>query len=344
MPIVSIIVPVYKVEDYLDKCVDSLRNQTFKDIEIILVDDGSPDNCPKMCDGYALTDSRIHVIHKQNGGVSAARNDGLKIAKGAYVIFVDSDDWMEFNACEVLYNSAIRTESDVVIGDVYQISGELNRYTDFYAKEFITDDRGFIRELIKADIYRTYCPMPAPSGPAFGYGGPWNKLVKRSLLKQNNIYFDIRVKGIFDDILYTAYILSSASKISYIKKPVYNYRVITSSITHTYRPNVIEINDAIFNSWKEFFDKQRNADVYKKAFCACVLRRLEEAIRLYFVNEHNDKDANLLKKELKELVKREPYKNAISNVDLTKITKKQQLLVILSKVNMITLVWQIKIF
>ena len=95
VPKVSIIVPVYKVEKYLRKCIDSIINQTLKDIEIILVDDGSPDNCGKICDEYAAKDTRIKVIHKENGGLSSARNAGMEVAEGEYIGFVDSDDWIE---------------------------------------------------------------------------------------------------------------------------------------------------------------------------------------------------------------------------------------------------------
>ena len=101
-PLVSIIVPVYKVEKYLDECVESLVNQTFRNIEIILVDDGSPDNCPKICDDWVARDDRIKVIHKSNSGVSSARNEGLKVACGEWIWFVDSDDTVEMTAIEEL--------------------------------------------------------------------------------------------------------------------------------------------------------------------------------------------------------------------------------------------------
>lgn len=103
MPAISVIVPVYKVEKYLDRCIESILNQTFKDFEVILVDDGSPDRCPAMCDEWAKKDSRIRVIHKENGGLSSARNTGLKEVKGNYISFIDSDDWIEENMLEVLY-------------------------------------------------------------------------------------------------------------------------------------------------------------------------------------------------------------------------------------------------
>ena len=111
---VSVIVPVYNVEKYLDRCMQSLLNQTLKDIEIIMVDDGSPDNCPKMCDDYAKQDSRVKVIHKKNAGLGLARNSGLEVATGEYVAFVDSDDFTDVDAYRSLYENAQKRNADVV--------------------------------------------------------------------------------------------------------------------------------------------------------------------------------------------------------------------------------------
>lgn len=111
--LVSIIVPVYKVEQYLKRCMDSILNQTYKNIEVILVNDGSPDNCPALCDEYAKIDSRIRVIHKENGGLSSARNVALGIAKGDYVFFVDSDDWLALDTLEVL-NEYLEKDYDMI--------------------------------------------------------------------------------------------------------------------------------------------------------------------------------------------------------------------------------------
>ena len=114
MPIVSIIVPIYNVEKYIDRCMRSLLQQTLRDIEIIMVDDGSPDNCPAICDVYARKDVRVKVIHKKNGGLSDARNAGLDVATGEYVAFIDSDDYTSIDAYEILYNKAKETNADIV--------------------------------------------------------------------------------------------------------------------------------------------------------------------------------------------------------------------------------------
>ena len=111
-PLISVIVPIYKVEEYLDKCVETIVNQTYKNLEIILVDDGSPDNCPKMCDEWGKKDSRIVVIHKENGGVCSSRNMGLDIANGEWISFVDADDYIQPAYIEKMYAKA--KETDVV--------------------------------------------------------------------------------------------------------------------------------------------------------------------------------------------------------------------------------------
>lgn len=113
--LISIIVPVYKVEKYLDKCVESIVEQTYKNLEIILVDDGSPDNCPAMCDEWAKKDSRIKVIHKKNGGLSSARNAGLDGCTGDYIYFLDSDDYIADNCIEMLFNAIVSDGSDMCI-------------------------------------------------------------------------------------------------------------------------------------------------------------------------------------------------------------------------------------
>ena len=113
--LISVIIPVYNVEKYLPECIESVLKQTHTNLEIILVDDGSPDNSPQICDEYAQKDSRIKVIHKENGGVSSARNEGLKIAKGEWISFIDADDWVEKNFCEILLNKAVKTQSDIAL-------------------------------------------------------------------------------------------------------------------------------------------------------------------------------------------------------------------------------------
>lgn len=121
LPLISVIVPVYKVEQYLDRCVESIVNQTYHKLEIILVDDGSPDKCPEMCDNWTLKDKRIQVIHKTNGGLSDARNEGLKVANGEFIGFIDSDDWIATEMYEKLMDAIQKDNSDIAACSVEMI-------------------------------------------------------------------------------------------------------------------------------------------------------------------------------------------------------------------------------
>ena len=124
MPKISIIVPVYNVEEYLRPCIDSILSQTFTDFELILVDDGSPDNCGAICDEYGLNDERVHVIHQQNAGLSAARNKGISVSAGDYICFVDSDDLISKEFCNILYKTICSTASMMAACRIFRFDGD----------------------------------------------------------------------------------------------------------------------------------------------------------------------------------------------------------------------------
>ena len=326
MPKVSVVVPCYKVEQYLPQMIDSLLEQTLRDLEVVLVDDGSPDRSGAICDEYAAKDNRIKVIHKPNGGVGAARNDGLDAATGDWIIFCDSDDYLEPESLEKLAQKGEQTGADVVFGDVDLVFEDKVKPAIFYKEEFVTDDRQTIDCLIEADFYKYYCFNPPEGGPAFGYGGPWNKLVRRSLLLENDIRFDLRVKGIFDDLIYTAYIFAAAKKVAYVHVPVYGYRQLESSITHTYKPNLLEINEAIFQSWQDFMKRYGADGRFLKPYYANVLRRLKASLGLYFFNKKNEKSFRKQCAELKALMNSEPYRTAVQELESDKLRYKYDFL------------------
>ena len=128
---ISVIVPVYKVEKYLRQCIESIQRQTYSDLEIILVDDGSPDGCPAICDEYARNDKRIKVLHQENGGLSVARNVGLDIAKGEYIAFVDSDDYIKENMYEMLYNKIVMEDADLIICSYDKVDENNNKIDNY---------------------------------------------------------------------------------------------------------------------------------------------------------------------------------------------------------------------
>ncbi len=212
-PLVSVVIPIYKVEEYLRECIDSVISQTYKNLEIILVDDGSPDNCPAICDEYAEKDNRIKVIHKENGGLSDARNAGIKIATGEYISFIDSDDYISNNFIQSLLYSLIVSDSDISICKYIKFTNELN--------VSICNKFSISCESPVDSLYKLYS-----QNEYIVYTVVWNKMYKKSLF--NDIWFP--VGKIHEDEFTTYKLLSSAKKVAYIDAGLYYYRQRESSI------------------------------------------------------------------------------------------------------------------
>ena len=330
MPKFSIIVPVYNVEKYINKCIDSLISQTLKDIEIILVDDGTPDKSGEICDEYAKKDDRIKVIHKKNEGVSAARNDGLAAATGEWVIFCDSDDWMEQNACELMYLNGEKVGASVVIADIFQVIGINKKYCRIFNNEFIIDNLKD-KEHLLASVYYQNCSCLTPKKHMVGYGGPWNKAVKRSLLINNDIKFDPIFKGDFDDRYFALNIYLSADKILYIQKPVYNYVFVAESITKSYKAAMREINNSIFDKFFAFADKNDLTGVLKNAYYSMTIFRLSISLELYYFNKNNVHSLRNNLHTLKEDLHNKNYSIALKNVNVSKLSPYNKCVAVLGR-------------
>ena len=204
--LVSIIVPVYKAEKYIHQCIDSLLAQTYSNIEVILVDDGSPDNCGKICDEYAAKDCRVKVIHQQNGGVSVARQTGIDHATGKYSIHADPDDWVEPVMIEELISKAKADDADMVICDFYRESKNGHIYESQNPGEDLSAS-AVLRKILSQQLHGSCC----------------NKLVKRSRIE--GIGFTPEDLCILEDELYNIRILARKIKVSYLPKAFYHYRV-----------------------------------------------------------------------------------------------------------------------
>lgn len=208
---ISVIVPVYNVEKYLHKCVDSIINQTYKDLEIILVDDGSPDNCPKICDEYAQKDNRIKVIHKENGGLSSARNAGLQVAIGDYIAFVDSDDYIDEHMYEKMYQAIQSSKCDICMCGC-KIVKEQGKV--LYQSSFACDMYN-INEIIGKFVISLQTSV-------------CNKLVSRNLI-QGNKFMEGKVHG--EDLLFCLNILNNTVEMVTIQDCCYYYVKHNDSIT-----------------------------------------------------------------------------------------------------------------
>lgn len=229
---VSIIVPIYNVEKYLDRCMDSLLNQTLKDIEIIMVDDGSPDNCPQMCDEYAKKDNRVKVVHKKNAGLGFARNSGLDVAKGEYIAFVDSDDYVGLNMYKTLYDRAEADKCDAVFCG---FRTELKQNKWVYSDEVDADKlwRGKDVQLFMLDMIASGAGVKAERLYQMSV---WHSIYKRSIIEDNHLRFVSEREVASEDIPFQVDYLSKANTVAYIKEMYYSYCLNGTSLTATLKP------------------------------------------------------------------------------------------------------------
>lgn len=214
--LISVIVPVYNVEKYLARCVDSILAQTHNHLEVILVDDGTKDSSGKICDEYAAKDSRIRVIHKENGGLSSARNAGINIAQGEYLSFVDSDDWIEPDALESLLNVVLREQVELVIGGRWDVSARTGK------KEIGLCPQK--QEVVSAEeaVRRIFCWDNCDSAA-------WDKLYHRRLFREVRFPYGVIVEDV--PVMYK--IVLDAGRVAYLDKPIYNYYHREGSITNS---------------------------------------------------------------------------------------------------------------
>lgn len=261
MPEISIIVPVYKVEAYLDQCVSSLRNQSLHDIEIILVDDGSPDNCPAICDGYAEQDSRIKVIHKKNGGVCSARNAGLDAASGDYIAFVDSDDYIDNCMYEKMLEKAVQNNCDVVLCDCLK---EFQDHSELYTHHI--RDGFYNRQQLKQEYFPHLIMMENVEYPPTISN--WLLLFRRELVSSIRYLSGVRYS---EDLLFGAQLMYQASSFFYMKgEAYYHYRINPQSATHKFVPDKWEDYKRLYAGIKDAFEDSKIYD-FRHQIDLCLL-------------------------------------------------------------------------
>lgn len=260
--LMSVIISVYKVEDYLDKCVNSIVNQTYKNLEIILVDDGSPDNCPAMCDEWAKKDKRIKVIHKQNGGLSSARNAGLDICTGDYIMFVDSDDYCALNICEVLLNQLEKNDADFSMCMA-------QKFDEDHQVEVIQNQQSEVSVYSGMDVieqvYYTNIPYIMTA---------WGKLYKKELF--NNLRYP--VGKLHEDEFIIANLLHITKRFVYVTDYLYFYLQRSTSIMgNISEKNIRDLYEATVLRDKFLNEKYpqnfiRNNNLFLSTMCGLYIR------------------------------------------------------------------------
>lgn len=240
LPLISVIVPVYNVQQYLEKCVDSLRGQSFKNIEIILINDGSTDGSGALCDALAEKDTRIRVLHQKNQGVSETRNNGIRCANGEYIVFVDSDDTVDDQYVQTLYQEIAEQDFDFVICGYRMCYPKHSK--DVHVESDLCVCGVSQNEKTITQIYNQKL-----------LNSPWNKIYKKKLISQ---YFDSSL-AMGEDLVFNLQYLKSVKKMKVISKVLYHYIIRTNSAVTTYKPNrmsnIIKVNNHVLDFYASVF-------------------------------------------------------------------------------------------
>lgn len=318
-PLISIIVPVYNVEKYLDKCVQSLLNQTYKIVEVILVDDGSTDNSGKMCDDFAAKDPRVKVVHKENGGLVSARNAGFDVMTGEWHMYVDSDDWVGLDACEKLVDAINRHPDENLIFfnhieelDAKSIKGKRKLRSD---KPEIQYDRDGCIELSRMALDHLA-----------GVASAWAKLVNTKHARENNLRSNPKLRQGSEDTEYSLRVFYSCEKCLYIDEYLYHYRYNPTSISKKIdERNAQYLADcyAEIRNKIEFFERK---DDFKKTLLQDTLYAIVTiAVTTYF-NPNNKEKYSLRVKKFRDVIGRNDiFREALAFGSTEGIDKKRKL-------------------
>ena len=265
---VSIIMPVYKVEEYVAKAIESIQAQTLKEWEFLIVDDGTPDKSGEICDAYAAKDDRIHVIHKENGGAPSARNMAIEMAKGEYFYFLDSDDWAEPTMLEDMYNLAKRDQAQLVVAGFYidTFCGDDGYITDNYVVEDAVYSN---KEEFRKNAYKLFDKNLLYT--------PWNKLFEAKYVMENNLRFPTTF---WDDFPFNVSVVRNVERVTVTSKQYYHFlRARTESETAAYRPGMYEKREEehgwmlnLYKEWrvKDADSREMIARRYVERFIGCV--------------------------------------------------------------------------
>ena len=271
-PVVSIIVPVYNAEKTIGRCIDSILNQTYKEFELLLLDDGSTDSSGEICDTYARKDDRVHVIHKENSGVSDTRNQGIAMARGEYLQFLDSDDWITPDATGLFVRTATEHQCDMVIARFYRVIGE------HVSQKGAIDEDGLMDRI-------TYANKMMQKPADFYYGVLWNKFYRRSIIEKHQMKMDSSISWC-EDFMFNLEYIRHARTIYAMKVPVYYYVKTKGSLVSQgmSMKKTIQMKRTVFACYNDFYKNVFPEEDYEK-------RRLQ--IYRFLIDAAGDGDVSL---------------------------------------------------
>ena len=330
---VSLILPIYNIEETsLDKCIKSLLKQTYTNIEIILIDDGSTNNSLDICNYFSKLDKRVTVYHQDNSGVSIARNKGIELSNGSFICFIDPDDYVKENYVEKLLITINKYNSDIAICNSiihYQKTERPNDFID--SGSFNGNDLELTREQI-IDLQKQLVGKKISSyyPPEVAVGVPWGKMFKKSFIIDNELSFVPKMARMQDNI-FNLYALEKATKVSAIKDRLYIYRKEAGSACYKYSPNIISYFEKYYLETEKFLDKYNKEPIFYKALSAKKITSFNSYFNQLFFNKEAKKKLSEVKKEISKLLEKDIYANALDSIDLSLLTNTEKIFVILLK-------------
>ncbi len=296
----SIIIPVYQAEKYLEKCVNSVLSQTFTDFQLILVDDGSSDSSPEMCDRFKADDSRVTVIHQKNSGVSSARNKALEQVNSEYVIFIDSDDWIDENWLERI-NGLADEKADMIAFDYYEYHSEdfRKRYFDFSGCTRFTKESGNYRSSVKFIQNSILCPEKARMyDSSYSMGVPWGKAYRTEIIRKNRLLFDTDLV-LNEDVIFNIEFMCRCRCIVYVPEAYYHYRIFNES---SMRKNDADSERALKSRFK-VIDRMEKMEIdYKDLTGELICRETDLLVQCMGYCFSGDNNGRAVKKKLRHIL------------------------------------------
>ena len=318
--IISIIVPVYKVpESYLRTCIESILKQTYQALEIFLVDDGSPDSCGAICDEYAGKDSRIQVIHKQNGGLSAARNTGAKAATGKWLMFVDGDDWIDADMCQIMLTEAVRQDCQIVLcGMVKEYTHNSVPYSYYIPeKKYSGQECRWLQEQLlhfNGNIATAYC-----------------KLIRRDVLEMHQIYHDEFLRQGAEGLEFNLRLFEKIETAVFISRPLYHYIYNDNSISASHNEKNHEYVIQCFEKIRHYLETSNNKNALLEWFDNRLLYVIiTTAISGYF-SPSNPEPYRVKKEKYKKYLEKPIVHSALQTKNLQELSMQRKLILWLIK-------------
>lgn len=316
-PKVSIVIAAYNAESFIENTLHSLVTQTWQNIEIIVIDDGSTDATGTLVHRLSETDSRIILINQKNKGVSAARNHGLKAATGDYVFFCDADDWLELDAIESFVRVAETTGADVVTADHYVNTSSSQTRKTVFSRSFTSSDPQVFA--IMQELVLRLQPVHVHGSNfdiCYGLGGAsWHHLIRHTRLIENNLSFDSNLDGLLEDGLFMTQVFEHADRISYLNKALYHYRSDSESATHGYRPDFASRCIKALEAFMEYGREHRPDDAYSQAICARAAYFVKKLCDVDFMRPANPHPEKERYQRFVDIVSSEPFRSCLKALD-----------------------------